>query len=1133
MGRRAVAVLSVLMLVSTMGPVVVAPAAGAAPGRAGEDPRTVALDHIAEHRDAYGLSLADLDELEVAATVPALRGANVVYLQQRHDGLDVFNAITDVVVGLDGTVLTVGSRFVGGMAKAPAPNPKLSDVAAVQQAAQALGLQPSATFRSSSESVGAEQSHAVTDGGISREAIPVRLVYQPLDDGSVELAWEVRIAPIHAPDVWQLRIDGATGEELDRNDLVADERPDASADLGVGGGTYRVFDGPLESPTFGSRTLVADPADGTASPYGWHDTNGVAGAESTKTIGNNVTAYTDVDNNNIPDALSQPDGGAGLAFDFPLDLSGTPSTYRPAAVTNLFYWNNHIHDVFYAYGFDEASGNFQTNNYGHGGTGGDAVLAEAQDGGGTNNANFYTPSDGSAPRMQMYDWSYTTPGRDGDLDNGVVAHEYGHGISNRLTGGPANVSCLSNNEQAGEGWSDWFALMLTMDAGDAGTDRRGIATYLLGQPTTGTGIRAYPYSTDLSIDPRTYDSIKTAAIPHGVGSVWAAMLWELTWGLVAENGWSADLIGGTSGNNIALQLVVDGLKVQPCSPGFVDSRNAILAADQSDYGGQHQCLIWTAFAKRGLGYSANQGSSASTADGTQAFDVPPSCVELELNATGTPDPVPAGSEITLRVTATNNSPTDITGVQIADPVPANTTYVPSSATCGGTLVSGAVQFAAGTLLPGASRTCSFRAVVDASPYSALLFADGFDAGTADWSTTHGAGTTDFAVSTTTPYSAPNSMFATDPAVVSDQYLATVADRAYTGGEVLRFQHSYSFEPGYDGGVVEASTDGGVTWFDVGSAAIDNGYDQPISTAYGNPIAGRSAFTGSSGGYIRTVIDLDGLAGSTARLRFRAASDTSVSAAGWHVDDVEIARLVTVVNAASATDDQGHSAAADSETTVSAPQPVIHPGVATVLEGDSGSQVVNVPVTLSNPSATPVTVQWTTVDTGAAGIATAGADYVAASGTVTFAPGETTASVPITVLGDVIDEPPAYLGEWGLVSFSNPSANATLDTSFYGLGIFIIVDNDPQPVIHPGVATVLEGDSGSQVVNVPVTLSNPSATPVTVQWTTVDTGAAGIATAGADYVAASGTVTFAPGETTASVPITVLGDVIDEPPVVPG
>ena len=204
----------------------------------------------------------------------------------------------------------------------------------------------------------------------------------------------------------------------------------------------------------------------------------------------------------------------------------------------------------------------------------------------------------------------------------------------------------------------------------------------------------------------------------------------------------------------------------------------------------------------------------------------------------------------------------------------------------------------------------------------------------------------------------------------------------------------------------------------------------------------------------------------------------------------------------------------------------------MTEGNSGTVVVNVPVTLSAPSASTVTVQHTTLDTGAAGIATAGVDYVPTSGTVTFAPGETTKSVPVTVNGDLIDEPGALYGEWILMSFTSP-VGATVDSSFYGVGVGIIIDDDPTPVIKAGIGSVTEGNSGTVTLNVPVTLSNPSATPITVNYATTDTGGAGIATAGVDYVATTRTLTFAPGETSKVVAITVKGDTLKEPPALYG
>ena len=213
-------------------------------------------------------------------------------------------------------------------------------------------------------------------------------------------------------------------------------------------------------------------------------------------------------------------------------------------------------------------------------------------------------------------------------------------------------------------------------------------------------------------------------------------------------------------------------------------------------------------------------------------------------------------------------------------------------------------------------------------------------------------------------------------------------------------------------------------------------------------------------------------------------------------------------------------------------PIITPGIGAVTEGNAGTTTLNLPVTLSQASATPITVHYATIDTGAAGVATPGVDYQATSGTLTFAPGETSKVVPIVVNGDTVKEPPLLYGEWVLVLFSNPTG-ATIDPRFYGLGIGIIGDDDPTPVITPGIGGVAERNGGTVTLNVPVTLSNVSATPITVHYATIDTGAAGVATPGVDYQATSGTLTFAPGETSKVVPIVVNGDTVKEPPLLYG
>jgi extracellular elastinolytic metalloproteinase len=164
---------------------------------------------------------------------------------------------------------------------------------------------------------------------------------------------------------------------------------------------YNVF---TKNPDVTKQKVYSGPAPGTSaeSPQGWLG----SGSQTTVSIsGNNAHAYLDTNADNLPDP-----GGAAVAngsFVTAANLSASPSTTanRNVAVQNLFFLNNVVHDELYAHGFDEAAGNFQADNFGNGGLADDPVNAEAQDGGGLNNANFATPADGSSPRMQMYLWS--------------------------------------------------------------------------------------------------------------------------------------------------------------------------------------------------------------------------------------------------------------------------------------------------------------------------------------------------------------------------------------------------------------------------------------------------------------------------------------------------------------------------------------------------------------------------------------------------------------------------------------------------------------------------------------------------------------------------------------------------------
>ena len=174
---------------------------------------------------------------------------------------------------------------------------------------------------------------------------------------------------------------------------------------------------------------------------------------------------------------------------------------------------------------------------------------------------------------------------DGALDNGIIAHEFGHGISTRLTGGRLNSSCLSNDEQMGEGWSDFFSLVMTHEEGDKGTDSRGIGTFADAQTIASKGIRRFPYSTDMSINPQTYDDIKGTTGPHPLGEIWASMLWDLYWNFIDKYGYDPDWNKKETGNYKSVFLVMEGMKMQSCNPGFLAGRNAILKADSVHFAG--------------------------------------------------------------------------------------------------------------------------------------------------------------------------------------------------------------------------------------------------------------------------------------------------------------------------------------------------------------------------------------------------------------------------------------------------------------------------------------------------------------------------------------------------------------------
>lgn len=591
------------------------------PSRTGATPLEVGMGFMQQHNGLFGFSAQDLSDFEITDTVVTRQnGTTHLYLRQLHEGIAVYNGQLQFNVNRDGRLLSVNNAFLPYLsASVNTRTPVLSAAQAVAAGMAAVGVTV-ATPESLSEPVGADRRTRIDGAAFSRGPVEAKLMWLPIRDGEARLVWNFVAELLDGEHWYEINVDAANGQLWTVSDWIDDA-------------SYKAYPFNVESPQHttplppaDARLLIVDPQDATASPFGWHDTNGAAGAEFTIHRGNNTHAWEDSDGNDTPPAGAQPDCGAGLLCDFPIDLTQAPSTYRPGAVSNLFYWTNIIHDVMYQYGFDEAGGNFQVNNYGRGGTGGDDVQALAQAAGNCN-ANFGTPADGSRPRMRMFVCTNASPAHDGDLDHGVIFHEYGHGISNRLVGGPANVSCLQNSQQPGEGWSDWFGLAITAQPTDVGTTLRGMGTYLVGQAANGPGIRPQPYSTDPAVNSYTYATIGSGvSVPHGLGSVWAQALWEVYWALIAEHGFDTDFYNGTgtAGNQRAMLYVTEGLKDTACGPSFLDTRNGVIQAAMDNHGGEDVCLIWSAFAAFGLGSDATTPGPSSTT-GVNGFAIPTSC----------------------------------------------------------------------------------------------------------------------------------------------------------------------------------------------------------------------------------------------------------------------------------------------------------------------------------------------------------------------------------------------------------------------------------------------------------------------------------------------------------------------------
>ncbi len=1053
-------------------------------GRLG--PARAARAHLGRVAPFYRLGAADVRGLVLRRLHDTGRGGVIATFAQELEGVEVFRDVMSVMMDRDEGLVAV-SGYLPARELLPDGPGRAFRIPAAEAVAAALadftgGAVTPAALRPAPAVPGVDRGPysafalalPVADF-VPSQPLRARRVWFHLPDRLVP-AWHVELI---AQDAAAYVIAAADGEVLFRNDLVvsdsytyrvwADAAPPSVPWDGPQGtapsphptGLPDLYDAPFVAP--GLVTLQN-------SPFSMNDPWLPPGA--TQTSGNNVDAYADISGVDGFDAsdFRAPTTAPGT-FDHTYNPAIEPfsTTQRRAAITQLFYTINFLHDWFYDSGFDEASGNGQVSNYGRGGLGGDPLLGEAQDWSGTNNANMLTPADGGSPRMQMYVWNRpagtltvsspapiaggylagtasfgpqtfstsgvliaavdgvaptedactalvnavagkivlvdrancafvtavlnaqaagaigvivvdnldhaTPPGmggsggvtipvlsvtratgdllkahlgsnpsvtltratsiwRDGTIDNQVVAHEWGHYISNRLVGGGGGIS-TQHSGGMGEGWSDFHALLLTARAGDDFDGLYNAGAYVTTNSTRPTnayyfGVRRYPYTTDMTKNPLTFRHIQqglalpvgppvafgadgaTNAAVHRTGEVWCTMLWECYAALLNDTG----RLTFTQAQQRMRDYLVAAYKMTPPAPTFTEARDALLAAaaanDPADL-----AAFWAAFAKRGCGtgavppdrYSSTNfpvvesyavGADLAVSEvglGTTAFscDADPYLDEGEVG------------EVAVTLRNMGATPLSATTATVTSPDPAvtfpdgNTVNVPAtgpfeSATVAvrvrlvGPAGAGAIVFDAqaddpALLVPG-PRTGSAWAFAHADETPSAT-SESFETETEVWTYTGDSGP---AMGWHRRPYAPGDrrLYAFDPGTESDA--SAVSPPLTIGGFApfrIFFDHAYQMEDTYDGGVLEISTDDGASWSDLGPMITAGGYTGTIVP--GSALSGRMAWTGTSPGYPAfnpVTVDL-GLAysGLTVRIRFRTASDGGVGDDGWSIGNL--------------------------------------------------------------------------------------------------------------------------------------------------------------------------------------------------------------------------------------------------------
>jgi extracellular elastinolytic metalloproteinase len=557
-----------------------------------------ALAAAVSNKPALGFAAAQAAEfVPDPAVQETSSGATAVHLQQTYKGIPIYDAAPTVQFSHEGAFTAIVGPAVtvsGDVAVEPA----ISVHDAVSRAAAYVASDGEVERDQFGEPLGASvdvgsfepavlaafgghpDRPTVLEAGPFGKPILASLLWFPLDE--LRLAWEVILTIGEYDRQYRVLVDAADGELLLCKQLVATVAARGNVYVADGGGGRQMVDFPGSVARYGVPVPPGLPA---GFPDTW--------VEASSATGNNVNAHLGDGGPTIPGTVS-----GGVVTFSPADPTGDDQK-----VLNIFYFNNVLHDVFYLLGFREKDGNFQRDSLGRGGAGSDRVDARSYPGAVTGTASMATPVDGQSPVMRMGVVTSTT--RHTAFDSTVVFHEFMHGVTNRLVGGPMNVRALDAPQSGGmgEGWGDYVACTLNQ--------RDVVGTWVVNNPA---GIRRFRYD---SAFPDSFANLGTGRYTevHNIGEVWCATLMEMNRNV---------------GAMLAFQLVVDALKLAPANPSFLDMRDAIISAlEHKRAAGDLSAAaaaaalagIWKAFAKFGMGPGAQ--SNGAFLSGIHAdFSVP-------------------------------------------------------------------------------------------------------------------------------------------------------------------------------------------------------------------------------------------------------------------------------------------------------------------------------------------------------------------------------------------------------------------------------------------------------------------------------------------------------------------------------